>query len=116
MIRNYIKVARRNLLKYKAISFIMIFGLASGITAFLLITQYVFSEFSYDEFHTNANDIYRIRLDDYKHNVLTGSSVISYYAAGPAIKEAFPEVEIFVRLHRADGMVRNTIIYYTLVD
>ena len=105
MIRNYVKVAWRNLLKYKAISFIMIFGLASGTTAFLLITQYVFSEFSYDEFHTNANDIYRIRLDDYKENVLTGSIVISYYAAGPAIKEAFPEVEHFVRLHRADGMI-----------
>jgi len=105
MIRNYITVAWRNLLKYKAISFIMILGLASSVAAFLLITQYVFSEFSFDQFHTNADHIYRIRLDDYKQGVLTSSSVISYHAEAPAIKEAFPEVENFVRLHRADGMI-----------
>lgn len=105
MIRNYIAVAWRNLLKYKAISFIMIFGLASSTAAFLLIAQYVFSEFSYDDFHTNADNIYRIRLDDYKQDILTNSSVISYHAEAPAIKEAFPEVENFVRLHRADGMI-----------
>lgn len=105
MIRNYIIVAWRNLLKYKVISFIMIFGLASSIAAFLLIAQYVFSEFSYDEFHTNGENIYRIQLDDYKQGVLTNSSVISYHAEAPAIKETFPEVENFVRLHRADGMI-----------
>ncbi|MCF0075005.1 ABC transporter permease [Dyadobacter sp. CY261] len=105
MIQNYITVAWRNLLKNKAISFIMVFGLAASIAAFLLITQYVFSEFSYDEFHTGADNIYRIRLDDYKQGVLTNSSVISYHAEAPAIKETFPEVENFVRLHRADGMI-----------
>ncbi|MBE9462009.1 ABC transporter permease [Dyadobacter subterraneus] len=105
MIQNYIKVAWRNMLKNKAISFIMIFGLAVSIAAFLLITQYVFSEFSYDQFHTSADNIYRIRLDDYKQGVLTNSSVISYHAEAPAIKETFPEVENFVRLHRADGMI-----------
>ncbi|GAB4021550.1 ABC transporter permease [Spirosoma migulaei] len=105
MIRNYITVAWRNLLKYKAISFIMILGLASSIAAFLLLAQYLFSEFSYDEFHTNGDNIYRIQLDDYKQGVLTNSSVISYHAEAPAIKETFPEIENFVRLHRADGMI-----------
>ncbi len=105
MIRNYITVAWRNLLKYKAISFIMIFGLALGIAGFLLIAQFVFSEFSYDEFHTNGANIYRIRLDDYKQGVLTNSSAVSYHAEAPVIKETFPEVENFVRLHRADGMI-----------
>ena len=105
MIRNYITVAWRNLLKYKAISSIMIFGLAVSIAAFLLIAQYVFTEFSYDEFHTRGATIYRIQLNDYKQGVLTNSSVISYHAEAPAIKETFPEVENFVRLHRADGMI-----------
>ncbi|MVM37840.1 FtsX-like permease family protein [Spirosoma sp. HMF3257] len=105
MIQNYITVAWRNLLKHKAISSIMVLGLASSIAAFLLIAQYVFSAFSYDEFHTNSVNIYRIRLDDYKQGVLTNSSVISYHAEAPAIKETFPEVENFVRLHRADGMI-----------
>ncbi|GGN06203.1 hypothetical protein GCM10010967_46740 [Dyadobacter beijingensis] len=105
MIQNYITVAWRNLLKNKAFSFITIFGLAVSIATFLLITQYVFSELSYDEFHTNADNIYRIRLDDYKQGVLTNSSTVSYYAEAPAIKETFPEVGNFVRLHRADGMI-----------
>lgn len=60
MIRNYIKIAWRNLLKYKAVSLIMIFGLATSIAAFLLITQYVSAEFSYDEFHVNSANLYRI--------------------------------------------------------
>ncbi|MCF2443524.1 ABC transporter permease [Dyadobacter sp. CY345] len=105
MIRNYLKVAWRSMLKNKAVSIIMIFGLATSISAFLLIIRYVFSEFSYDEFHTNSRNIYRIRLDDYKQGVLTNSSVISYYAEAPAIMQTFPEVENFVRLHRADGMI-----------
>ena len=105
MIQNYITVAWRNLLKYKTISFVMIFGLAASIGAFLFITQYIFSEFSYDEFHTKAENIYRIRLDDYKQGVLTNSSVVSYYAEAPAMIETVPEVENFVRLHRADGMI-----------
>jgi putative ABC transport system permease protein len=105
MIRNYITIAWRNLLKDKAISFIMIFGLAFSIAAFLLITQYVFAEFSFDAFHAHADNIYRIRLDDYKQGVLTNSSAISYHAEAPAIKEAYPGVENFVRLHRADGMI-----------
>ncbi|GAB4041340.1 ABC transporter permease [Spirosoma gilvum] len=105
MLRNYITIAWRNLLKYKAISFIMIAGLASSIAAFLIISQYVFAEFSYDQFHTRGANIYRIQLDDYKQGVLTNSSITSYYAEAPAIKERFPEVENFVRLHRADGMI-----------
>ena len=105
MVRNYITVAWRNLLKYKAISFIMVFGLAASIAAFLLITQYVFYEFSYDGFHVKADNIYRIRLDDYKQGVLTNRGEISYYAEAPAIKETVHEVEAFVRLHRADGMI-----------
>lgn len=105
MLHNYIKIAWRNLLKNRSVSLIMIFGLASSIAAFLLITQYVFFELSYDDFHKNADNLYRIRLDDYKNGALTSSSAISYYAEGPAMKEALPEIEDFVRLHRADGMI-----------
>ncbi|QDK79918.1 FtsX-like permease family protein [Spirosoma sp. KCTC 42546] len=105
MLRNYITVAWRNLLKDKAISFIMVFGLAASIGVFLLITQYVFFEFSYDEFHAKGDNIYRIRLDDYKQGGLTNSSTLSYHAEAPAIKQTCQEVENFVRLHRADGMI-----------
>src|SRR5687767_13871689 len=60
MIRNYLKVAWRNLKKNKVYSFINIFGLTAGLVSFLLIALYVFDEFTYDGFHKKANSIYRV--------------------------------------------------------
>src|SRR5688572_4076379 len=105
MLKNYIVIAYRNLLRHKVFSFINIVGLSIGITASLLLLRYVAYERSYDTFHSNGNNIFRIRHDTYKKGILENRSAISYYGAGPAIKESFPEVSKFVRLHRADGMV-----------
>ncbi|GAB3524999.1 ABC transporter permease [Emticicia fontis] len=105
MIRIYLTIAWRTLLKHKAISLIMIIGLSLSMAAFMLITRYVLDELSYDDFHVNAERIYRINLNDYKNKVLTTSSALSYYAEAPVIKESIPEVEDFVRVHRADGMI-----------
>src|SRR5436189_3594146 len=63
MISTYLKIAKRNLLKNKTFSFINIFGLTIGITSFLLIALYVFDELTFDRFHKNANNIYRIVED-----------------------------------------------------
>ena len=60
MIKNYIKIAFRNLRKYKFISFINVFGLAIGLTCCLLITTYVINELSYDRYNKNAENIYRV--------------------------------------------------------
>jgi putative ABC transport system permease protein len=60
MIRNYVKIALRNLLKYKFISFINVFGLTVGLTCCLLITAYILNELSYDRYNKNAQDIYRV--------------------------------------------------------
>jgi putative ABC transport system permease protein len=54
MFKNYFKIALRNLLKHKSVSFINIFGLAIGMTCCLLITLYVKDEISYDRHHKNA--------------------------------------------------------------
>lgn len=107
MLKIYLTIAWRTLLKHKAISLIMIFGLSLSMAAFMLITRYVFDELSYDEFHQNADRIYRIQLNDYKNKILTNSSALGYYAEGVAIKESVPDVEDFVRLHRADGMLSH---------
>ena len=105
MLKIYLTIAWRTLLKHKAISLIMIIGLSLSMAAFMLITRYVFDELSYDGFHQHADRIYRINLNDYRSKVLTNSSALSYYAEGPAIKESVPEVEDYVRVHRADGMI-----------
>jgi len=60
MIRNYLKIAFRNLMKYKFISFINLFGLTVGITCCLLISEYILHETSYDRYNKNAKNIYRV--------------------------------------------------------
>lgn len=60
MIKNYFKIAFRNLMKYKFISFINLFGLTVGLACCLLITSYILNELSYDRYNKNAKNIYRI--------------------------------------------------------
>jgi putative ABC transport system permease protein len=61
MIRNYLKIALRNLMKHKFISGINLFGLTIGITCCLLILTYILHELSYDRYHKNAENIYRVQ-------------------------------------------------------
>ncbi len=60
MFRNYIKIALRNIFRYKGYSIINVLGLAMGMASVLLIILYIADEFSYDRFHKNAKDIYRV--------------------------------------------------------
>src|SRR5687768_5163678 len=60
MIYNYLKIAIRNLLKYKFISFINLFGLTVGIACCLLILTYIINELSYDKYHPEADRTYRV--------------------------------------------------------
>jgi len=104
MLKSLIIIAYRNLFRHKVFSFINIMGLAIGIAASTLLLGYVSTELSYDDFHPNQENIYRIRFDNYKAGDLQSSSAIGYYGAAPAIKAGFPEVLDYVRFHRADGM------------
>ena len=63
MFSNHIKIALRNLLRFKAYSAINITGLAVGMACCILILLYVLDELSYDRFHKNADRIYRIGVD-----------------------------------------------------
>lgn len=99
MIRNYIKITFRNILKNKVFSFINITGLSIGLTAAMLILLYTKDEVSYDKFHTNNPNIHRIvsawmkpdgSLDHKDGN--TGD------IQGPKFKEKVPEIEAFVRV------------------
>ncbi len=60
MLKNYLKIAWRNLMKSKVFSFINIFGLTVGITVCLMIFLFIMNEFSFDNFHTKGKDIYRV--------------------------------------------------------
>ena len=65
MIKNYLKIAIRNIAKYKGYSFINISGLAIGITCCLLIVLWVQDELSYDRFHEHSASLYRVVVNQY---------------------------------------------------
>ena len=85
MLRNYLTIAIRNLLKRKLYSFINIFGLAIGVAVSLVILKYVDFELSYDSFHHNASRIYRTTTSSYRNGEFRGTNILSGYAQGPAL-------------------------------
>ncbi|WP_431200706.1 ABC transporter permease [Mucilaginibacter sp. P25] len=96
MIRNYIKIALRNLWRHRGFSFINITGLSIGITACFFIFIYVAFELSYDNFHTKADRIYRL-VTDIKTPSETINTSSTSWAFAPNIRADLPEVEAFVR-------------------
>ncbi len=98
MLSNYLKIAWRNILRDKSFSLINIGGLAIGIAACLLILQYVAYERSYDQFHQNAGQIYRVKQDRFEKGVLATEWAGGAYAVGNTMKAIFPEVESYVKL------------------
>ncbi len=95
MIRNYFKIALRNLTKNKVFTLINVFGLFIGLTAFLLITAYVNFERGYDQFHPDANRIYRVVTDNVVNGVTGARDAMSFSPLGKAMKEELPEVESY---------------------
>ncbi len=98
MFRNYFKIAWRNLRKQRALSFINISGLALGLACCLLITLYVADELSYDRYNAKADRIYRIH-SDIKFGGNDMQSAVTADPLGPTLKQDYPQVEQFVRLH-----------------
>ncbi len=100
MIFNYLKIAIRNLLKYRFISFINLFGLTVGLTCCLLILTYILNELSYDRHHDQANRIYRVTRSF--SNPETGALSLNLSTIsppfGPRLLNAFPEIEKMTRL------------------
>ena len=91
MLKNYLKVALRNLRRYKTYSFINIFGLAVGIACCLLILLWIQDELSYDKFHKNADRIYRVSAE---FNYAGRPDHFAHTPAplAPALCNEFPEV------------------------
>lgn len=106
MLRNYFKIAFRNLWKHKVFSFINIMGLTVGMSACLLISMYVNFELTYDAFHSKSDRIYRLVTD-----VITPSETINAgitsWAFGPTIKQDFPEVEAYTRINSGSFLLRK---------
>ncbi len=84
MIKNYFKVALRNLRKNKGFSFIKIFSLTIGLLAAIFIFLWVVDEMSFDKFHTNAKNIYRVMTN----NKYPDGRIETYPATSALLKDA----------------------------
>ena len=96
MFKSILKVAFRNLLRQKGYSFINILGLTIGLVITLIIAFYVIDDFTYDNFHKDANNIYRVLTTE---STNTGSMTYSITCGPllPAAKESIPEIKEAVR-------------------
>ena len=108
MIKNYLKVALRNLQKQKIFSFINVFGLSIGIACFSLLLLYASYEFSFDKFHKNAADIYRPYEWDQLgggHSPMGYTGIVGTSGAllGESMKQNLPDVIDYVRLQLPVG-------------
>ncbi len=98
MIKNYLLTAFRNLKKHKVYSLINILGLAVGLSAFVLILLYLQFELSYDRFHRDADQIYRVAVKSFQEGKYARDTYVYTPPIGEDLKKEFPEVEEFVRM------------------
>src|SRR6476659_10075463 len=94
MLRNYFKTAFRNLARNKVYSFINIAGLSIGLACAMLIMLYVKDEASFDRFHKNVNNIYRI-VSERKKNKISATGLLQ----GPRFTQNIPGIKSFVRVY-----------------
>ncbi len=108
MLQNYLKITFRNLWKNKVFTFINIAGLAIGLTAAMLILLYTKDEVSYDKFHVNNPNIYRITNAWIKPDgSINNKDGNTGDFQGPKFKEKIPEIEAFVRVQSQFKDVRG---------
>lgn len=93
MLLNYLKIAFRNIIRHKAFSAINIAGLAIGMTCSIFILLWVEQELSYDRFHQNAKEIYRLTASLGDMNAAVTPAVMP-----PELKSKIPAVKNFARL------------------
>ncbi|KEO74149.1 ABC transporter permease [Anditalea andensis] len=100
---NYIKIAFRNIVKTKLFSSINILGLTLGMVSFFLIILYVDFELSYDKFHANADNIYRVTHDRIVDGVLQYQKAQNFIPTGESMANDFPEVLDYTTLFHISG-------------
>jgi len=109
MLKNYLKVAIRSLVKQRVYSVINILGLSVGVASCLLIIMYVLDEFSFDQFHEKADRIYKVALERKYPSHITNYAIIPHSYAD-VIRRDFPEVASTVKMA---GPINNVVVNYT---
>ncbi|MFB0907290.1 MAG: ABC transporter permease, partial [Spirosomataceae bacterium] len=95
MIKNYLKIAFRNLKKQKVYSFINIGGLALGMATAVLLILWVYNEFTYDEYHDKSENIYRVT----SHLDINKDEVWHWGSTPLLLADKLTEIEVATRLY-----------------
>lgn len=97
MFKNYVIIAFRNIKRNKIFSFINITGLALGLAISSMILMYVVNELTYDRFHENHENIYRVTMDlEAMGNKLSGPITMAPLA--PLLNEEYPDIKHAARM------------------
>ncbi len=100
MLRNYLKITLRNLLRNKLAATINILGLSVGMTCFILISLWVQDELSFDKFHINRDELYLLTITH-------PNDVVDYnvpYALAPVLASEYSEILEYTRIYELDLM------------
>jgi putative ABC transport system permease protein len=115
MIKNYFKIALRNIKRYSTYSILNITGMAIGMACSILLLLWVQYQFSYDRFYKSADRLYRVLERHYADGKLQQTALTTYPLA-PALKEAYPEIILASRYDnfwktftKGDNLVEGTI-------
>ena len=103
MLQNYIIVAVRNILRHKVYSIINIAGLSVGMACSILILLWVQYELSYDRYHENADQIYRLGLK-LQMSKIKDTIASNGVPAGPVFEKTFPEVLKACRFRKEEAV------------
>ena len=106
MIRNYLKVAMRYLLRDKGYTAINILGLAIGISCCVLIMLFVRSEFSYDKFHSKSDRIYRAWVKEHNEGMEDIIDIVTPLPLASALQSSFPDIESTCRVYSFGPLVK----------
>jgi putative ABC transport system permease protein len=106
MLKNYLRIAQRYLLRYKTYTAINIVGLAVGVTCCILIMLFVRSEFSYDRWNHKAARTYRL-WEKVKFPDQEITTAVTELPAGPTIAASFPAVEATSRVYVFNTLVKR---------
>ncbi len=109
MIRNYLTVTFRNFFRHKEYTFINIFGLAVSLTCCVLLMMFVRSEWSYDNFHSKADRLYRVWQREI-YGGKTADNVFTPFPLAPALQTTFPEVASSCRVLAINPIVKPSSV------
>jgi len=100
MIKNYFKIAIRNIRRNSTYSILNIGGMAIGMASAILILLWVQNELSYDRFHKNADCLYRVLENQFSEGGEVLQTALTPNALAPALKKEYPEI---IRSARYEG-------------